>query len=910
MTTVTAVLVSHDGAPWLPRVLRHLDDQTHAPDRLVAVDAGSTDGSDLLLRERLPGTAVVEAGRVGLGAAVRAALDVLPPSQSVGTEWVWLLHDDSAPAPDALEQLLAGAARTPQPAVLGPKIREWPSLRRLLEVGATVTGTGHREVGLERGEYDQGQHDDPRDVLAVGTAGMLVRRDVLEAIGLDDRLSVTWSDLDFGWRVNRAGHVVRTVPSAVVFHADATRHGRRDRGHSPARRRRDERVSAAYTLLANTAGALVPWVALRVLLGGLLRTVGLLLVRAPGEAWGELSALPPALLRPGRLHRARRARRRTARVPHTAVRPLLAPWWTPYRHGLDELTDIAQSYLRELRRDRASDESTGRLRALLAPAPVLVLAVLAAVLWVGRHRLSGGLGGLPAGWPPPGSAWVWWDTYLSTVHLAGLGSTESAPPYLLPSAVLATVTWGSAAAAVHVLLLLSLPLAGWGAHRLLARMVPSAFAVALATGYVLVLAMSGAFAQARLGTLVVGAVLPWLAAAARGLLSEERYVRRRAAWRTTLWLWLAACFAPGVLGPALVGSLVLAVASARRGTPIWSALVPAPAAAALLLPWSLLSWSDGGPSVWLDEAGTAFHAGVAEPDFWSLLLARPAADGAAPAWIGAGVVALALLALLRRTTRARVVLAWAAAVVGLGWGVAAVALSSDPLWIGTPLVLSHGALLVAIAAASAGLRAELTGSSFGLRQLAGTLAGVVGAATLVTGTTWFLLSDPVEENRVDLPRYMTAAGAVDPASGILVLRGDVDATLTFEVRRGSGPHLGDEALVASSQDEAQLAGLVEELVVSPDREVVDRLAAQGVEFVLLPAPVDGALSAALDAAPGLVSASAGEGDARAWRAETEPTLRLPEAAGGTALRPALVALQLLGLVVVAVLAAPGRRTRP
>ena len=50
-TTVTALLVSHEGSRWLPAVLDGLSDQTRPPDRVVAVDTGSTDESPRLLRD-------------------------------------------------------------------------------------------------------------------------------------------------------------------------------------------------------------------------------------------------------------------------------------------------------------------------------------------------------------------------------------------------------------------------------------------------------------------------------------------------------------------------------------------------------------------------------------------------------------------------------------------------------------------------------------------------------------------------------------------------------------------------------------------------------------------------------------------------------------------------------------------
>ena len=50
---VTALLVSHDGARWLPAVLDGLADQTRPLDHVVAVDTGSTDESVALLGGRL-----------------------------------------------------------------------------------------------------------------------------------------------------------------------------------------------------------------------------------------------------------------------------------------------------------------------------------------------------------------------------------------------------------------------------------------------------------------------------------------------------------------------------------------------------------------------------------------------------------------------------------------------------------------------------------------------------------------------------------------------------------------------------------------------------------------------------------------------------------------------------------------
>ena len=143
---------------------------------------------------------------------------------------------------------------TPTPTILGPKLREWPSLRRLLELGVTISGTGRRETGLERGEYDQGQHDEVREVLAVNTAGMLVRRRVLEELG---GLRRGAADLRQRHRLRlarrAAGHRTIVVPQAVVFHAEAAHRGLRRTPLTGRHTHYQERRAALFTLLANAA---------------------------------------------------------------------------------------------------------------------------------------------------------------------------------------------------------------------------------------------------------------------------------------------------------------------------------------------------------------------------------------------------------------------------------------------------------------------------------------------------------------------------------------------------------------------------------------------------------------------------------------------------------------------------------
>jgi chloramphenicol 3-O-phosphotransferase len=101
---------------------------------------------------------------------------------------------------------------------------------------------------------------------------------------------------------------------------------------------------------------------------------------------------------------------------------------------------------------------------------------------------------------------------------------------------------------------------------------------------------------------------------------------------------------------------------------------------------------------------------------------------------------------------------------------------------------------------------------------------------------------------------------------------------------------------------------VSALVSRPTPAVVDAVADRGIEYVVLPAPADGDVAAALDATGGLVQASAEDRSTRAWQVDRPLD---PDAVDGPRswLRIALLVLQALALLVVAVLCAPTTERR-
>ncbi len=680
---VTAVVVAHHGDRWLPGLQAALAAQTRAPDLVLGADTSGTDptdgGSLATMRDWLGADRVAELpARTGFGAAVAAALELAP-----GTgDWVWLLHDDCAPDPRALAALLAEVARDPEVALAGPKVLGLGDRRLMLEVGVTISRSGRRDTGLERREHDQGQHDGVRRVLGVGTAGMLVRRDVWDALGgLDAALPLMRDDVDLGWRVNLAGHRVVVVTDAVMHHAEAGSHHRRPVHVAGGRLHRLDRQHALWVLFTNLPLVRLPVAMLWLTLTTLFRSLGLLAGKRPAHAADEARALLALVVRPDRLVRARAARRHSRRVPSRTAMPLLAARGAGVRQGMETLSLYLGTRAGEAvgGRHRAGSRSVetgptsedaedmtsgggGTLRRLVVRPSVLLalglvlLTLLSARGLLGDGRLMGG-----ALLPAPTRAAGLWRAYTSTWHPVGLGSDTLAPTYLAVLAGLGTVLLGSAERAVDLVLLAAVPLAGLTAYLALRRVVASVpLRVWGAVTYALLPSVLGAVATGRLGTSVVAVLLPPTAVAAgRALGVDGEPASWRAAWAAGLLVAVMAAFVPLawlIAGVLAVGAALLAPPDRRR------ALLSRAAVVVLVPPLLLLPWLPAvldRPQLMLLEAGLP-GPGLSQPDLdgLDLLLLHPGGPGLPPLALLAGLVLAALAALLRPTSRRPVLLGW------------------------------------------------------------------------------------------------------------------------------------------------------------------------------------------------------------------------------------------------------------
>lgn len=935
---VTAVLVAHDGDRWLPRTLAGLLGQERPAQNHMAADTGSADESARLLTQAFGDDRVLHlARRTGFGTAVDEAvrtagtltpedlpylkrpsgwdpvsrtwrddaydLPELPHGEPV--QWLWLLHDDSAPEPDALAELLRVADENPDAAVIGPKLRGWYDKKQLLEAGVTIARSGRRWTGLDRREQDQGQHDQVRPVLSVSTAGMLVRRDVYDALGgFDKRLPLMRDDVDLCWRAQSAGHTVLVAPDAVMRHAEAAARERRTvdcAGRTTASPHRVDKAGAVYTMLANSSGRALPYVLLRVLVGTVLRTLAYLVGKAPGQAVDEVTGLLATLLRPGRVLVARRARRRPA-VPAAELRPLFPPPGASLRANAEQLAGYfgdardsdsvpagrhgGGSILTAPGEDGdypAAEERFARLKRIARnPAPVLFGLLLLVSLAACRALIGGGslMGG--ALLPAPDSGPGLWRAYTDGWQAVSTGSTADAPPYLAVLGAFSTLLFGSTHAALTLLLVGSVPLAGLTAYFASRPLVESRLLRAWAAiAYAFLPAVTGALAGGRLGTAVLAVLLPLIArsaVAAFGFGDGDRS-SWRAVWTYTLLLTAATAFTP-VVWPlaAVLGAAALVFHRAQWKTYGPRLLASLAVPLLVLAPWSLGLLTH--PGRFLHEAGLPFGTGSASA--LDLLGISPGGPGAAGGLLLLGIVLAALGALLRAERQFAVRTAWATALAALLLAV----LLNRSAWAG-PATLVYGlALLTAAAVGADGAKERVAASSFGWRQpLAALIALAAAAGPLLAAAAWLLAGadGPLQRrDPVQVPAFVADAGGDDNQTRTLILDLDPPATVSYSLVRGSGGRLGDAEVAARTGGDPRLDKVVSNLVAGSGADQSSQLSAYAIRFVMFRPGGPEEIRRVLDATP--ASAAATSRTARRCGA-SNPGCRAPSSSPASRARP-------------------------
>ena len=898
---VTALLVVHDGATWLPEVVASIASQSLGADQILAIDTGSIDASAKLLKgARIP--TITLDRTTPFGKAINFGLSQLPPAIEGVHEWLWILHDDCSLDARALEELIAAVSDRPNIAMAGPKLLGWHDRSHLLEIGISIATNGSRWTGLEPHEYDQGQHDGIHEVLSVSTAGALIRRDIFEDLGgFDANLELFRDDVDFGWRAHAAGYSVLAVSSAVGYHAQAASSERRAIDIEGAPLHRPlllDRRNAAYVLLANSSWWRLPLLVLQLLSGAVARSVGFIFAKLPGYASDEILAIATLLIHPGELISARKSRRSKRLVSSSNVLQFIPSRWTQLRSGFSRTIESMRSRIFpdeiETTLPVLSDLDINEEEEILSPLPgnpwkslfarpFIIALTLLAVLTFGwtRHRLGSISGGALAVSPEGAGALL--KFFTESWHLVGMGSNIEAPIWTFLLAVASIFTLGNTALLISLFFIVAPFLSLWSAHTYLKRLTSSG--VLSAAGsllYALSPVSITAINSGRLGVLILVVLAPLLLGALKiedGKWEEIENLSRRYLFALALFLWALAAFNPQVL---LVTALITAflmyrdfiavdknfksslfhVRLARR-----SILVGIPFL--LLAPHSL--------SYILHPTRLLMEIGVQEPGGGAnfALFANPGGAGSLPWWSFSPITLLLIVTFFSISTARKYATLGIASLI-VGTVAASILISGNGssargyAFAGTFITIATLLAVVATVLMFDDLRSRLEQTKLNYQHFAVAFVLIVSLVYSATSSLWVISAggnSPVHNNAAAiLPAYLSVE---EDAKSIVIrpLDGGDQSALAYYISRGSDVKLG-EADVAREIDpviSAAVEGLIDNTGVTSSKV----FAAFGIKYIFVANPAHQELIQTIDGIGGFLRESSTD-VGTVWKV-TEPT---------------------------------------
>ena len=753
------------------------------------------------------------------------------------SETVWILRDDSLPRPGALDALRTVLDSSPSVGVCGPKqmFADAPAVIREFGESMSATGTSYP---LAENEFDQSQFDRLTDVLAVGEAGMLTRREVWEKLGgFDESLKAMDGALDYCYRARSAGWLIEAVPAAVIDSAESSVtafSGEVSEGRIESLRA----YSRAHRMLTYAPGLAVPFLALAFAGIALLR-FAVRFISKSSHPLAEWSGVTRGILSTAGLIQSRRSFRKARIGTVDGSRLFITAAEVRRRRQLEREHRLALT---------EANEPIPRLRfgvsAFWWTIGFLLLGFVLTAPLFGATALSGG-GIAPL---PTNLAQIWDGIGGVRSNLAG-GMTVAPDGFLALLGLLSSITWWNPNAWVVSLFVLAIPLSylsGYIGTGAFTTKTKSALFVGIA--WALLPTLYFGMAEGRITAVIAHILFPYFALAVmqKGIVSLG--------WSALLAaiLWASV--------PALSPVIVLAfLVRAVTGRPVVIlALAPV-----LALEWPRLLETLANPIQYLADRGVPFAPSAQNPiDELTLIpgkLQLPFLDSGITGLIALGVVAaIAFLGLSGFIVSKNLALGLSGIVGG-----AALAVSSA---IGGVPVATNGGETVSIFLGplfDVAWFVLLIGAAIALnsaRAIGGVLAPVVlvavGALSAFPAISIIGNQSNVHASLVrSLPAYIEAETGGNPGDGTLVIS-QTETGIIAGIERGSGTKLTDYAGTVTTRttlapNEQAIAGLAANLTADSGFDVMNAAKGLGVRFILLKAEETNSLVSVISSHPGI-----------------------------------------------------------
>jgi GT2 family glycosyltransferase len=201
--------------------LASLMQSSYSNHKAIVLDNHSSDGSVEAIRSAFPEVEIIElvenfgyAGNNNVG--IKAAMEQI-------ADWVFVLNEDTILDENCLSRLVEAGESGNQIGILGPMVYHHDEPKVIQSAGGRL-GPRWETYHLAQDELDTGQFSQPHEVNWISGCGILVRREVIEQVGMiDERYFYYWEETEWCLRAGKSGWKVVHVPAAKLWHKGVQR---------------------------------------------------------------------------------------------------------------------------------------------------------------------------------------------------------------------------------------------------------------------------------------------------------------------------------------------------------------------------------------------------------------------------------------------------------------------------------------------------------------------------------------------------------------------------------------------------------------------------------------------------------------------------------------------------------------
>jgi GT2 family glycosyltransferase len=214
---VNVIILNWNNYEDTKKCLESLQKATYSNLSVTVVDNGSADGSGKRLQTEFPDIQFIF-NEKNLGFARGCNVGIRAALRDEDCAYVLLLNNDSVFTPDFLEKAVEIAEADRQVGLVGGKVLQSPETKKIWYAGGHINLWRGQAV-TRHGQIDFGQYDKPEEVGFVTGGLMLIRREVLEKVGLlPEEYFFGVEEYDYSLSVKKAGYKLYYVPDFLVYH--------------------------------------------------------------------------------------------------------------------------------------------------------------------------------------------------------------------------------------------------------------------------------------------------------------------------------------------------------------------------------------------------------------------------------------------------------------------------------------------------------------------------------------------------------------------------------------------------------------------------------------------------------------------------------------------------------------------